>query len=329
MILHIRNLCYDHGLYSSYRPKIKSIVVGNLSVGGTGKTPHIDYLIKYFTEMGLQVSVVSRGYGRLTKGHIEVLSSHSAKEVGDEPLQLKTNNSDADIFVDEDRVHATKVIESKATSGLVLYDDAFQHRKIDAGLNILLSDYNRPFLKDFPLPSGKLREWPLGAKRADVIIFTKCPELSTQERVEHRQLYESKYGKPVLYSQFGYGKLYHLFTRDAIDTFQKDCIAITGIANPISLHNHLRTIFKSVKEVSFRDHYNFKLKDILRIREIFSNFAGANKVLVTTEKDAMRLQEFKTEIQDLPIYVMPVEVVFNSQDEAKFDEILRRYVRND
>jgi tetraacyldisaccharide 4'-kinase len=325
-ILYIRNKCYDAGIFKAYKPKNKSIVVGNLSVGGTGKTPHIDYLANYFHGIGKEVNIVSRGYGRKTKDRIEVSIDHKSSEVGDEPLQLKMNNPDAFVFVDANRVNSTQIIEQRS-DGVILYDDAFQHRSINAGFNILLTEYSRPFYKDHVLPFGRLREWSSGADRADLIIVTKCPELSGTEKDGVKGLLK-RHNKEVIFSKLQYGQILNLQNEALAFENNMSVLLIAGIANPSLFIDHVQKSFDIFKKLIFRDHHNFNGYDIRKIREIFSSFANENKIILTTEKDATRLKELSGEISDLPIYYIPIKITFSEDDENRLKEMLEDYVRD-
>lgn len=301
IITNIRNIFYDTGIFRSYSFKTKTICVGNLSVGGSGKSPMIEHLIELYKN-DYNVAVLSRGYKRLTKGCIEVTAEMTAAQVGDEPLQFKRKFQDVKIFVDADRKNGIEQIEKiYPETELILLDDAFQHRRVKADINILLTTFYKPFYRDFILPVGRLRESIRGKNRADVIIVTKCPEnLSTEKIVSIKRRINADQNQDVLFSKITYDeKLYNDTDTLDINAFDDFCL-VTGIANPKPLIQHLNNLNKTFEHLNFPDHHNFTNKEIESLKSL-------SKPILTTEKDFTRLYP---SIQG-SIYYLPISVDLN------------------
>lgn len=325
-ITGIRNLLYKVGIFSSYEIPVPSIIVGNLSVGGTGKTPHVAYLASFLKDK-YNIAILSRGYGRKTKGFLVISTDSIATDVGDEPLEYKSKfGSDVQVFVCEKRKTGIEMILKQfPDTDLILLDDAFQHRAVRAGLSILISDYSRPFFRDFVLPAGNLREWKDGEKRADLCIFSKCPpELSEQNKTHYRSTFHNP--QQVFFSSVVYGSLIPLLGH-SIPSDISDIILVTGIANPTPIREYLSSEAK-VTPVVFPDHHRFSLQDIHRIHEIFRNFTHGKAIIVTTVKDAMRLltEEFKHETNEFPWFMLPIEV--DIEDSGRFTNEIIQYVES-
>ncbi len=299
IIVSLRNWCYDAGYFKSYEPPVKTICVGNLSVGGTGKSPMIEYLIRRYSNE-YKIAVLSRGYKRKTKGCVEVQPTMTVAEVGDEPLQFKKKFNDTKVFVEADRTKGIKtILQTYPETNLILLDDAFQHRKVKAHHYILLTTYKSPYFKDYILPVGWLRESRSGAKRAQTIVVTKCPEhLSNEEKNNCIQHIKPKKRQKVLFSKIEYSdKVYaknqSVYLKD-FDNFY----LITGIANPKPVLKFLNEKQKSFEHFNFPDHHNFTTKEIAK-------FNGLKQPILTTEKDFMRLSDkVRNEIFYLPIKVI-------------------------
>lgn len=317
----LRNKLFDLGIKQSVRIQGKSICVGNLSVGGTGKSPHIAYLIELLLAQKKDPITISRGYGRKTKGLIEISSQHSAHEVGDEPLMFKERYGDKiRSIVAERRKEALEYIGE--TAGVILLDDAFQHRQVRAGLTILLTTYDEPYFRDHVLPAGNLREGRNGARRADIVIVTKCPnELSEQEK--NRFVQQLGFPKEkVFFSYVKYSDLRMVKTANQIAVNQ--ILLVTGIANPKPLQEELSK-YHEVQLEQFTDHYQFSNADILRIREKFDNFGAFAKAIVTSEKDYMRLKDLEGfELIENDLFVATIHVQLDREKE--FNELILHYV---
>jgi tetraacyldisaccharide 4'-kinase len=335
LITFVRNKLYDLNFLREHRFSIHSIGVGNLSVGGAGKTPLIEYLICLLQKNTYSLATLSRGYKRKTKGFILANESSTASDIGDEPLLFK-HKYNILVAVDAKRANGLKqLINLGAQSpNVVLLDDVFQHRSVRCGLNILVSDFNRLYFNDDLLPYGRLRESIDGALRADIIIITKTPEKTSA--IEKRTIIKDinpLAHQQVFFSYLNYGELYAINNnKQKLDTlkelFQYRIISFTGIANATPMIDYLKEYAADVKHLPFDDHHEFTMNDLLDIEKYYQSFTGGNKILVTTEKDLMRLME--KEIWDfaktLNIYVLPIEVTFKEKEE-EFNNLILNYVR--
>ncbi|MBC7865856.1 MAG: tetraacyldisaccharide 4'-kinase [Bacteroidia bacterium] len=334
IITAIRNLFYDWGFLKSNTFKEHVICVGNLSVGGTGKTPHIEYLINLLKNEK-RIATLSRGYKRKTKGFMIAFDENTADEVGDEPKQFKTKFKDIVVAVDSNRVNGIKKLNKiKDKPDLYLLDDAFQHRSVKAGLNILLTDFNDLFVNDSMLPGGNLREYKSGYKRADIIIFTKTPERvsNLDMKVYSKEIQMKPYQK-IFFSWLKYGDLYYYSDFNfKIDIpkqlFKFNVLVLTGIANPGPLVTYVKEYANQTVQKSFGDHHDFSVADIGELRKLFNTIAGENKLIVTTEKDYMRLlkPELMEALTGLPLFILPIEIDFKKNTE-EFNETILRYAR--
>jgi len=323
----IRNWLFDQNILKPSEFNIPIINVGNLSMGGTGKTPHVEYIIKLISNQH-PIAVLSRGYGRKTSDYIEAEIDHKSYEVGDEPLQFKTKFPAVTIVVEKNRVKGIlNLLYDHPNKEAIILDDAFQHRAIKSGLNILLTTYSKPFFDDEILPIGTLREFKKGYRRADLIIVTKCPEKLSEKS---KNIFHNKIPSniPLFFSRINYGKIYSLNNQSILDINQElNILLITGIADATDLINELNKRKLNFKHLAYRDHYPYKEKDAKHISEIFDTFAGENKVILTTEKDSMRMKTIKA-FKELPIYVFEIEVEF-LEEKTSFDNQIIEYVRFD
>jgi tetraacyldisaccharide 4'-kinase len=334
LITQLRNRLYDLKILKQTRFDIHTIGVGNLAVGGAGKTPLVEYLINLLQKEKIQTATLSRGYKRKTKGFVLAESNSTAHDVGDEPLIYKLKYKIA-VAVDADRVHGVKKLAaSENPPSVILLDDVFQHRAIKCGLNICVTDFNNLYVHDSMLPAGTLREFKSGINRADMIIVTKTPERTTA--VEIRNVVKDikpKAHQQLFFSYLKYGELYSASNPyNRIDTlnelFRFRVISFTGIANSLPFVNYLKEYSSEVKHLPFSDHHEFSEKDLTDIQRYYESFEGGNKILVTTEKDLMRLKNHHVwpMAERMNIYILPVEVTFKEREEAFNNEILK-YVR--
>ncbi|MDE1207028.1 tetraacyldisaccharide 4'-kinase [Tenacibaculum larymnensis] len=294
VITRIRNWFFNIGILKSTPFDIPVIAVGNLSVGGTGKSPQIEYLIRLLKD-NYKIAVLSRGYKRKTEGFQLVNDMHTAEDVGDEPLQFyKKFKNDIIVAVDADRTNGIQqLLQNDNPPQVVLLDDAYQHRKVTASSYILLTKYNDLYFEDFVLPTGNLRESRRGAKRAKVIVVTKCPEnlpKTAQEKIV-RKINPKSYQK-VFFTTIAYDEnLKGTDDKLAIADLQhKEVLLVTGIANPTSLLNFLKEKKVGFKHLNFPDHHNFTQQDIENIKKSFEELPSEQKIILTTEKDYMRLE---------------------------------------
>jgi len=308
------------------------ISIGNITVGGTGKTPFVEYLVQTLSKK-YRVAVLSRGYKRKTKGFRLVDSNTTVDEAGDESYQIKQKFPHIVVAVDVDRIRGIANIRKKYPDvQVILLDDAFQYRKINSNLSILLADYNRPLYCDSMLPGGRLREWSCFAQRADVMIVTKSPiDMSIGKQQEIEQSYARIFPRKIFFTSIKYGEPLPVFSNEKIifsgDIKQYDVLLITGIANPKPFEDHVSQQAASVKTINYADHHAFTEKDINHIATVWNSILSSNKILLTTEKDAVRLLQMKVPeaIAKCSFYV-PIEFFFvkgNSQFEI-FDYLCRR-----
>ncbi len=327
MVVLLRNFLFDTGLLKSRTINLPVICIGNLNTGGTGKTPHTEYLL--FVLSNFKTAVVSRGYGRNTKGIAEVQINSEAKETGDEPLQIKHKFQSVPFIVSEKRSEGIDyLLEHYPQTEVVLLDDAFQHRSVKAGLNLLLTQFNDLFIHDRLLPAGNLREPVTSSSRADVIIVTKCPSTITTE--QKKSIISQLPAKPVFFSTLQYGNFQSLNSDKKLhltELSEYEILLITGIASNKNLLSFLSTHSRKTIALAFKDHHNYCVKDFKNITTVFNNLASEKKIIVITEKDAVKFNssELKPLILNLPVYSIPVTVTIN-ENEIKFLDIVKSYV---
>ena len=336
MIVSMRNFMYDYKIFKSTEFEIPVISIGNITVGGTGKTPHTEYLVNLLREQ-FRVTTISRGYKRKTKGYHEVEVNSLASNVGDEPLQIKTKFSDIQVIVDEKRVHAIEIIQKQEAAllpDIILLDDAFQHRSVSAGINILLIDFNRPIDKDTLMPVGRLRESKWQMRRANVIIYTKCPqEISPiTRRIIMKDVNLRPY-QNLFFTTMVYQPLTPVFPEEAIPTpklasDKVSVLLVTGIANPEHLHKYLSNFTEDITDLKFSDHHNFNASNIQQIETKFAAIDADNKIIITTEKDSMRLKDMdlSASLKAILFYI-PLKIKFLDSEGKNFDEKIVTYVR--
>jgi tetraacyldisaccharide 4'-kinase len=334
LITAVRNLLYDWNFLKSKSFDVHTICVGNLAVGGTGKTPHVEYLINLL-QNNFKLAILSRGYKRKTSGFIVANELSTANDIGDEPLQYKTKYPDLTVSVDANRVNGvTKLLQLNDAPQVVILDDAFQHRALNSELKIVISEFTNLYIHDSLMPSGYLRESKKGIERADIIIISKTPEKTTA--VEIRNLIKDinpLAHQQLFFSWLKYGELKGFQnSNDTIDTlndlYRYRVILFTGIGNPEPMVTYVKEYASEVKHIEFSDHYQYTIDDLNTIKEELSMIEGGNKIIVTTEKDAMRLKdnELKEIANSLPLYVLPIEIDFKEKTQ-EFNETIINYVR--
>ncbi len=327
LVTGLRNLFFDLGWLKSVSSPIPSIVVGNLSVGGTGKTPMVEYLIRMLHNEK-RLATLSRGYGRKTKGFLKASPTVSPQEIGDEPFQVYGKfGTHISVYVGEDRVKALEEIEAKSDAPeLVILDDAFQHRHVRGNLQILLTTYQKPFFSDFLLPMGRLREGKSGAKRADVVVVTKCPEaLDSFEKDVIKSKMAAYSVAPVLFSSISYGDPVPLHNPEL---FSSRIILLTGLANDRPLVEYVREKYDLLEVLSYPDHYDYKEVDFDKIRAVYKQHTLLNPVVLTTEKDAVKVKSNAPEgfLEEIPIFVLPIKMSFSSADELALAKLIQQKV---
>ena len=336
MGVRFRNMLFDTGILESRSFPIPVISVGNITVGGAGKTPHVEYLIRLLCETK-RVSVLSRGYKRRTKGYLLASSSSTSLELGDEPYQMYLKyGSQVHVAVSANRCEGIERLcsdpETKDTD-VILLDDAFQHRYVKPGVNILLVDYHRLIVYDKLLPAGRLREPKDGKRRADIVIVTKCPpDLRPMDfRVITKALNLYPYQK-LFFTTIEYGDLIPLFSNSrslALSEITSDyeVLVLSGIASPQHLLCDIQKHTENVIPMTFRDHHLFTPKDIARINNTFDSLSS-KRIIITTEKDAARLVGLDGLSDDVRnhIYALPIKTTFLLEQQEQFDEFILSYV---
>ena len=331
-----RNQLFNIGLLKQHDYDIPIISVGNITVGGAGKTPHVEYLIRLLKDK-VKVAVLSRGYKRKTHGYVLANDSSTVTDIGDEPYQMKQKYQDVHIAVDKKRVdgiaHITGDTETNDTD-VILLDDAFQHRYVKPGINILLVDYHRLIIYDKLLPAGRLREPQSGKNRADIVIITKCPkdlkpmEFRVLTKAMNLYPYQSLYFTTIEYESLTplFAKEKSTIEKEALE--DKHVMLITGIASPKQIIIDLKPHVKEMTTLAFSDHHQFKSKDIMKINETFNAIKG-EKIIVTTEKDATRLEQLEGLSEEVKqnLYVLPIKVKFMINQEEEFNDKIIDYVR--
>lgn len=315
-VTQLRNKLYDKGLLTSYTFNFPIIAVGNLSVGGTGKTPMIEYLVRLLSS-DYRLATLSRGYKRKSAGFVLANATTLMEEIGDEPYQYYSKFSNITVAVDADRVNGVEqIMNMKPSTDVVLLDDAYQHRKIAAGFYILLTAYDELYINDFVLPAGNLRESRRNAQRSNIIVVTKCPaDLSVNEQESIIKKINLPH-KKVFFTTISYApEVFNTKKSIALNDLGDDFIAVAGIAKPTYFYKHLK--LTKEKYLTFPDHHHFSTEDILRILE-----KANGRKIITTEKDYMRLQHL---IDKSQLYYLPIEMKFLS-DAQEFNQIIKDYV---
>ena len=332
--VRFRNTLFETGFLKSRSFSIPVISVGNITVGGTGKTPHVEYLIRLLQDHS-RVAVLSRGYKRKSHGFQIANESSTARTIGDEPFQMKQKFPKVIVAVDKNRVHGIEALNQKYQDiDVILLDDAFQHRYVKPGINILLVDYHRLIIYDTLLPAGRLREPLTGKNRADMVIITKCPK--DLKPMEYRVITKAMDLYPyqqIFFTTLEYGELTPLFKKEAptvnLDKLKDhDVLLLTGIASPRQMKEDLTPVVSKLSMLSFPDHHAFSQKDIEQVSSEFAKLPSP-KCIITTEKDAARiigLEGLSNEIKE-NIYILPVHIKFMLNQEEKFNENIIGYVR--
>jgi tetraacyldisaccharide 4'-kinase len=334
LIVKIRNLLFDYGILKSVSFKKPVICVGNITVGGTGKTPHVEYLLKILST-SFSVATLSRGYGRKNKGFGYVSPTSTAVEVGDEPLQMKLKYPAVKVAVDADRVNGiTTLIQENPDLDLIILDDAYQHRWVKAGLQILLIDFNRLITRDYFLPMGRLRDSVKEKRRADIVLITKCPlDLSQEQKKSIINELRLSQKQSVYFTGISYGEPIPVFQEfgSSIDLKGRDIFAFAGIANPTFFFSHIKSRANLVEAYTFPDHFSFSESKLSPIIEAFLKNKSLNKSMVTTEKDAARLRGLATLDAELKkaLFYIPIEIRFVDNQENSFVNQILTYARED
>lgn len=322
VITTIRNFLFDIGFLKSTAFPIPIIVVGNLSVGGTGKTPQIEYLIR-FIKNELKVAVLSRGYKRKTKGFVLLNKTHKTVDVGDEPLQYFKKFDQITVAVEANRVEGIQRLMKNTSPEIILLDDAYQHRKVKGSFYILLTKFDDLFTDDFLLPTGNLRESSTGAKRSDVIVVTKCPEDLSNQKQEEIKIKFKKFDKSVFFTTISYGNIMCSNKKIKVDELKDySVLLITGIANPAPLVNFLEQKKINFKHLEYADHHYFSSSEIQEIKKEFNDLKHQNKILLTTEKDYTRLESALDSL-----FYIEIKTSFLGNQNIDFNDLIHNHIQ--
>ena len=335
-----RNKLFDWGILPSEEFSVPVISVGNISVGGTGKTPHTEYLIRMLSPK-FKIAVLSRGYKRQTSGFVLADKNSDSSVIGDEPFQMYRKFPDILVAVDGNRrrgISKLLALPKKEKPDIILLDDAFQHRYVKPSLSILLTDINRLMYEDELLPAGRLRESAKNKSRAEIVIVTKCPD--NMKPIDYRLIGRNMNVFPyqsLFFTSFKYGNLLPVFpgnksSKTLEDVKSKDIkvLLIAGIASPQGLIGEMHKYTKTVDSLIFPDHHAFTARDMAEIKQRFDRISGENKIIITTEKDAVRLMDYLNLNEEIKrvLYYLPVEVVFNLDQGSMFKQKIDNHVRN-
>lgn len=313
---------YDKNILRSSSFNFPVICVGNLATGGTGKTPMAEYLLEILKNK-YQVATLSRGYKRKTKGFAIATDSTTALDIGDEPMQFHQKYPGVTVAVGEERLVAVpQLLQDRPETEVIILDDAFQHRSIRAGLNVLLTEYNNLFTRDFIVPAGDLRDVRSSAKRADIIVVTKCPaKLSLVEKENIKLELHPLQNQKVFFTEMIYAPPFHLFTKNILpDLFKHHCLLVSGIANPRPLQEFLAGLTPAYDLLRFPDHHIFTSVDLKDIIKNYEKIPAAQKIILTTEKDGVRLIKYESELKEFPLYVIPVAHRFLFDEGSLFQK---------
>jgi tetraacyldisaccharide 4'-kinase len=330
MIIWLRNWLFDKNVLKSSSFNFPVICVGNLAVGGTGKTPMTELLVE-FLQTRYHTATLSRGYKRKTKGFAIATAGSTALDIGDEPMQLLQKFPQLTVAVGEERLVAIpQLLHEKPETEVIILDDAFQHRSVKAGLNIVLTEYKNLFTRDFMLPAGDLRDVKASMKRADIIVVTKCrADLGEEEKRSLKKEINPRPHQQVFFTSIIYGRPYQLFNKaPALLNESMDILLLCGIANPKPLKEFLNRQFHSYDMLRYADHHIFSSDDLKDIKKHFEKMPSENKLIITTEKDGVRLQKFEKELAAYPVYVIPIKHCFLFEEMDNFTETVNNFVQS-
>ena len=331
IIVKVRNFLFDKNILKSAQFNLPIICVGNLVVGGTGKSPMVELLVDLL-RYDYHVATLSRGYKRRTKGYVLANENTTAIDIGDEPMQFHLKFPEVPVAVGEERVVAVpQILFDKPETEVIILDDAFQHRSIHAGFNIVLTEYNNIYTHDFYLPTGDLRDDKNSAHRANVIVVTKCPPNlhSTAKQVFSKTLRIQAHQK-LYFTTIEYGMPYHIIHRDKKMPITEalEVLMVCGIANPTPLKQFLTQHAKTYHQQSYNDHRIFTIDDLKDIQTKFNAITSTQKIILTTEKDAVRMLKFKEKLNDMPMYIIPIRHYFLFDEEPIFTAQIKDFVDN-
>lgn len=328
IVIILRNMLYDRGFLKSRRFDIPVICVGNLVLGGSGKSPVTEYLVNLLGTY--KIAILSRGYGRETKGFLYADDQATAKTVGDEPLQFYHKFPEVTVAVCEDRVYGIEKL--KGQHDLIILDDAFQHRRVNPGFSILLFEFRKLLQPQFVLPAGNMREPFWGYRRADLLLVTKAPEhLGAQQKAGCEEKFSAEAAGKLFFSALSYGELTGLIRKETVsldNLKDKTVFLLTGIADPKPLLDKLYCYTADIVHHDYPDHHSYSYQNLSKLVEAFSQHPAKEKIIVTTEKDAQRLFDvtFKELLLDLPVFYLPVKVCIDKNHARAFNQKILNYV---
>lgn len=328
LVIWVRNRLFDLGIIRSVSFKLPIICVGNLVAGGSGKSTMIEFLCNSLRQ-NYRLAVLSRGYKRKTRGYAIAGPDSTALEIGDEPMQFYRKFPDTAIAVGEERVVAVaQLLHDRPETELILLDDAFQHRHLKAGLNILLTEYSNLYTRDWYLPTGDLRDEKKSVERAHIVIVTKCPDnLSGEEAAAIKVELSLRSDQQLFFATLHYGYPYHILSgeRRKLDA-ATEALLLSGIANPEPLKQYLEQRIAFYEEMRYSDHHIFSIDDWKEIRRRFAQMKKSDSMILTTEKDAVRLVKFGKELEAIPMYVIPVEMKWLFDQQAEFVNTVKAFI---
>jgi tetraacyldisaccharide 4'-kinase len=331
LVVAIRNWLFDKKYLHSTQFNLPIICVGNLAVGGTGKSPMVEYLIALLKDK-LVVASLSRGYKRKTKGYVLANENTTALEIGDEPMQFHLKFPNVNIAVGEERIIAIPhLLQDNPKIQAIILDDALQHRAINAGFAILLTEFDNLFTRDFYLPTGDLRDAKSTSKRANIIVVTKCPiNLSQIEKDKITKEIKPQPHQYVFFTCIEYGIAYHIFDNSKTWEFtkQEEVLLVCAIANPTPLKEYIHNKTATYYQMNFTDHHIFNIDDLNNIKKKFDAIEINNKIIITTEKDAVRFVKFHSQLQNVPLYVLPIAHKFLFGEATKFNTLIIDFIEN-
>jgi tetraacyldisaccharide 4'-kinase len=326
----IRNFLFDKKIFRSTSFGLPLIGIGNLTIGGTGKSPMVEYLVMQFKNR-YKVATLSRGYMRKTKGYTLANEYTTALEIGDEPMQFHLKFPDIPVAVGEERIVAIgQLLHDRPGTEVIILDDVFQHRSIKPGLNILLTEQDNLFTRDFYLPTGDLRDLKKSYKRAQVMVVTKCdPSLEMEERNKIIKELKPLKDQQVFFTSIQYGSIYHILSKETVVLDESmEVMLVTGIANPGPLEKLVEKHSQSYSLMQYADHHIFTIDDLREIRKRFNEMDSPGGIILTTEKDAVRLIKFNQEMAGLPLYVIPIRHHFLFGEEGVFLDRVNDFIQN-
>ncbi|MFP5042420.1 tetraacyldisaccharide 4'-kinase [Parasediminibacterium sp. JCM 36343] len=326
----IRNWLYDKKYFKSIPFNFPLICIGNIVMGGTGKSPMVEYLIDLL-HPEYKIGTLSRGYKRKTKGYLLATEKTTALDIGDESMQFHNKYPNVAVAVGEERLVAIpQLLQDRLDLDTIIMDDAFQHRQVAAGLNIVLTEYSNLYVHDFFFPTGDLRDQRASMKRANIIVVTKCPtDLWKDNQEKIIRLIEPLPHQKIFFTTINYGIPYHIVHKTERTIKNTDeVLLVCGIASPKPLKEYLLKYAYTYYQKNFNDHHIFTIDDFNDIKERFERIETTEKFIITTEKDAVRLAKFTEEIEQLPIYVLPIKHKFLFNEGEAFNQLVISFINS-